>query len=767
MSIVSVNLNMLKKFFHIDQFVGLVVLMVLLFVSYLDPYPVKYIREKCFDVYQLVKPRENQSPENRLVAIVDVDEESLRKIGQWPWSRKIMATLVANLHNMGAGVIAFDILFAEEDRLNPAAFLETLGAIDPEVRETILAMESNDQIFGDILAQTNVVLGRAGFWGRPPNTADESPHKSIAIRGLSPNTSDPKDFLVDIPTLIRNMQLLEENAKGIGVFAFNPMVDGIVRQVPMVSQHKEDLYPSLALEAVRVGLQIPTLMLEVDLSGIHGVAIAPRSMIKPNGLKISTDMRGQVRPYFAPHDPSLYISASDILSQKIDPSMVAGKIIFVGSSAASLLDIRSTPVSPQIPGVEVHAQVVENMLLFDDATGTVVAANQFLNRSQFVSKGGEIILIAFGGLMMIFLIPSLGAVRSAILFIVLTCIAIAGSWYFFSEKRILIDPTFAVLTSFLLYATMTSLSLTREESSKRHIRSAFGKYLSPAMVDLVAEHPERLRLGGEKRDMTLLFCDVRGFTTISEQLTAEGLTKLINKLLSPLTNVILKNRGTVDKYMGDCIMAFWNAPLDDPQHARHACISALKMLKEMDELNKRLKLEAERDNTPLIELKVGFGLNSGECVVGNMGSDQRFDYSVLGDTVNMASRLEGQSKMYGVSIVIGENTWEQLPDFATFELDNIKVKGKSEAVRIFALIGDEELAESDEFQNLKSSVDRMLKKWRSLDWDGTKDACNKARELGKPYGIDAFFDMYEQRAIEFMKSPPDKDWDGIFVATTK
>lgn len=758
---------MFKNIFHIDQLVGLALLVLLLLLSHIDPYPIEYVREKCFDAYQTLKPRVPPSPEQRLVVIVDVDEKSLKELGQWPWSRKTIATLVADLHNMGAGVIAFDIVFPEADRLNPASLLDILENVDDGVRDAISGMESNDEIFARVLEQTNVVLGRAGFWGRHQNDSRVLMNQTIAVRNLSSVMSKPTEFLVEVPTLIGNLPLLEENAKGVGTFAFKPILDDIVRKVPMVNQHKGNLYPSLVVEAVRVGLQVPTVMLEVGSDGISAVAIAPARVVEPDGLKIITDKNGQVRPYFSSHDPRIYVSASDVLKQRINPDKVAGKIVFIGSSAVGLQDIRSTPVSSQIPGVEIHTQIVENMLAIDPDTGGIFAVNQFLTRPKFVSKGGEIVLIAIGGLMMIILTPILGARRSLAVFLVLSCGAIVGSWYLFVVKHVLLDATFAVITAFLLYSTLTYLSLTREEAAKRHIRKAFGKYLSPAMVDLVAKHPEQLKLGGQKRDMTLLFCDVRGFTAISEQLSAEGLTKLINRLLSPLTNVILNNGGTVDKYMGDCIMAFWNAPLDDPLHARNGCLAALRMLEEMELLNKRLLLESKNKNGTYMELKVGLGLNSGECVVGNMGSAQRFDYSVLGDTVNLASRLEGQSKNYGVQIVIGEGTHRQVPMLATFELDLIRVKGKAEAVRIFALAGDEEVAQSSEFQCFAKAVDSMLLKWRNLDWDGAQTACNKARKLGAGYNVECFFDFYAQRICEFKAHPPDENWDGIFVATTK
>ncbi len=758
---------MLKKLFRMERVVGLLMLLLLLFVSRMDPLPMKYIREKCFDSYQIIKPRVPPAPEDRLALIVDIDEKSLQEYGQWPWSRKRIAQMVVNLHNMGVGVVAFDMVFPEADRLNPEALLDSFEELDDTVRQGILALESNDEVLARVLKQTKVVLGRAGFWGHGRDALRALPQGAIAVRTLSPNAPKATDLLIDIPTLIPNLPLLEKNAKGIGTFAFRPMLDGIIRQVPLVTQFKGRIYPSLAVEALRVALQVPTLILEIAPYGVKGLAIAPKSVLPPRGLKVSTDQSGQVRPYFAPHDSSLYISASDILKGRVAQERVAGKIAFVGSSAAGLLDVRSTPVSAQIPGVEVHLQVLENMLAIDPETKQIIAAHQFLSRSQFVSKGGEIILIACGGLLMILLTPILGATRSMLVFLLLTIGAVAGSWYLFSQRQILMDASFAVISSFVLYATLTFLCLNREEVEKRYIRSAFSKYLSPAMVDVVAEHPERLKLGGQNREMTLLFCDVRGFTTISEQFSAEGLTQLINTLLSPLTEIILENRGTVDKYMGDCIMAFWNAPLDDPSHARNACLSALQMIKEMGPLNERLKLEAQEEGRLHLELKVGLGLNTGECVVGNMGSDQRFDYSVLGDAVNMASRLEGQSKTYGVPIVIGEKTWRQIPKLATLELDNIKVKGKSQAIRIFALLGDEKLARTEQFREVQQAVGSLMELWRNQEWDAAQTVCDRARELAAPFDIHGFFDLYDKRLAEFRAHPPGKEWDGIFVARSK
>lgn len=758
--------NFLKKAFSFDRLVGLALLGVLLAVTRLDPYPVQFLREKSFDIYQQIKPRVPPKTEDRLVAIIDIDERSLQEIGQYPWSRNVYAKMLVNLHNLGVASTAFDIVFAEPDRMNPQGVVDSLLGMDEATRESILKLKSNDETFGSIISQANVVLGQAGYWDQLPNKAGKPFKKSVAVRKLAKGTPDPTDFLHEIPTLIRNLPVLEKGTKGVGLFSLNPSLDGIIREVPLVSNHGDDLYPTLAIEAIRVGFQVSTLLAEVSPLGIQAIGVAPKSRVKPKGLKIATNEQGVVRPYFAKHDKSLYVSAADVLAGRVDKARLAGKIVFIGTSAVGLFDIRSTPIDPLIPGVEVHAQLVENAIAIDRELGAVVAADLFLKR-PYGNKGMEIMFVALGGILMIILVPMLGATRALAVFVVLSSSAAAMSWYMFSEQRVLLDATFATVSTFLLYSALTYMNFTREEAAKKQTRDAFSKYLSPDMVNVVAENPEQLKLGGDSRDMTLLFCDVRGFTTISEQFDAQGLTSLINKLLTPLTNVILERKGTVDKYMGDCIMAFWNAPLDDPDHAKNGCLSALAMLEEIGPLNDRLEIEAKEEGRKHIPIKVGAGLNSGECVVGNMGSDQRFDYSVLGDTVNLASRLEGQSKTYGVRIVIGEPTQLQVPTLATAELDLIKVKGKTEAVRIFTLLGDETMAEDPNFRAFKAKVDELLVAFRSQDWVGTRALIAEGRELAKPYDIDGLFDLYEQRIQDYEANPPGEDWDGVFVATSK
>ena len=318
-----------------------------------------------------------------------------------------------------------------------------------------------------------------------------------------------------------------------------------------------------------------------------------------------------------------------------------------------------------------------------------------------------------------------------------------------------------------MYSTLTYLNYVREQAERRQVRTAFSQYMSPALVARLAEHPEDLMLGGEMREMSMLFCDIRGFTGISELYKSDpqGLTRLINRFLTPMTDLIMARQGTIDKYMGDCIMAFWNAPLDDEAHARNACESAIAMIEGIKTLNHDLRDEADREGRRFIPINIGIGINTGVCCVGNMGSEQRFDYSVLGDDVNLASRLEGQSKTYGVEIVIGEKTLEHAGDVAAIELDLIKVKGKDEAVRIFGLLGEDRADTGANFEDFNGYHGAMINAYRHQRWSQARQMIGECRRLNGE--LDALYDLYEARIDEYQENPPDRDWDGVYVATSK
>jgi len=407
--------------------------------------------------------------------------------------------------------------------------------------------------------------------------------------------------------------------------------------------------------------------------------------------------------------------------------------------------------------VDVHVQTVEQIL-----------SGHFMERPDW-ADGMEKIFILVMGMTLILLTPHFGAMPGASISLGTAIGAAAMSWYLYTDKLLLVDPIYPGIAILMVYLASSSIMYLQTEAERERVRGAFSQYLSPALVEQLAKEPNRLRLGGESRNMSFLFCDVRGFTSISESYKSnpQGLTRLINRFLTPLTDAILARKGTIDKYMGDCIMAFWNAPMDVERHAYYGCQSALAMMAEMAPLNERLEAEAIEEGRKHVPLKVGIGLNSGPAVVGNMGSELRIDYSVLGDTVNLAARLEGQSKAYGVDIVIGETTHAQVPELATLFLDNIKVKGKTEAVTIFCLVGDEEVTESQGFQTLKQFHNQMIEAYLEQDWNRAIKRLKECRLLCAPYNIDGFYDLYETRILHFQAESPGEDWDGVFVATTK
>jgi adenylate cyclase len=768
----------LRRVFTMDRLMGIGLLVVFLGVFYFDqnhPTQLESLRSAIFDQYQRWKPREIPPPPKQIktlrdlrVAIVDLDENSLSEVGQWPWPRSTIARMVANIFNAGAVVVAFDIVFAEPDRMNPSAVAEALYGLDEETKRKLERLTGNDALLAQIFKKAGrVVVGQASFWEEREIDAVVGPpvRKSVAYRNLSPTLAKRwkglelrerikaerrfmHGFLPSFKSMVRNIPELEKAAAGHGLFSLLPEEDGIVRRVPAVFQYGGHEYPTLSLEILRVASRRSTTVLYYNEAGIASIGLP--------GLKVPTDRNGRIYPYFSYSDKSKYIPARDVLAGTMaNPKALLGKLVLIGTSAVGLLDIRATPTERVLPGVEVHAQLIEAVL-----------SDQYLTRPNYIA-GAEFLLVFFVGFLMIWLVPRIGAKWTIVLFVLVAGGTMGTSWYMFAEKRVLVDPGYPVISTLFLYLSLTVSGFVREEAQRRQTRSAFSKYLSPAMVERVAQDPGELKLGGDKRDLTLLFCDVRGFTTISEQFDAVGLTALINKLLTPLTNVILNRQGTVDKYMGDCIMAFWNAPMDDEQHARNGCISALEMLAEMDPLNERLEAEAKEEGRKHIPLRVGFGLNSGECVVGNMGSDQRFDYSVLGDTVNTAARLEGQSKSYGVNIVIGENTYAEVSDLAVIELDLIQVKGKTEAVHIYALLGDGEMAQGNAYRALNGANEEMLAAYRGQEWQKAREKIGACRESMDGFDLGVLYDLYEERITEYEANPPGPDWDGVFVATTK
>ena len=704
--------------------------------------PIEELRVRTFDTFQVIDPRVKTS---RPVTIVDIDEKSLAKLGQWPWPRTRIADMIVSLTQLGAVVIAFDVVFAEPDRLNPDAAAETMRYLDEVTRSKLRALPSNDQIFADAVRRSRVVLGETGL-----DQVISELDSTLPVTGFAMLGEDPERFLFDFPGLLRNVHVLEMAAAGRGLITIKPERDGIIRRVPMMLRTQGATMPSLSFEILRVWSSTPTILIKSEKAGIKSVGI--------RGLELPTDLHGQLWVHFAHHDPSIFVSAADVINGNVAVDKIARKLVLIGTSAVGLNDIKTTPVSPAMPGVEIHAQMLEAAL-----TKSLLAQPFYGPVLEF---GAALIL----GILVIGFAPRFGPVTLVAVGALFATLLVGTSWYFYTQHRLLIDFTYPLMSTTAIYLTLIFFSFVREQAQRRQIRSAFGQYLSPALVEQLAQSPEKLVLGGEEREMTIMFSDVRGFTTIAESYKSnpQGLTALMNRFLTPLTNAILARKGTIDKYMGDAIMAFWNAPLDDREHQVNACEAALDMLERIDVLNTEREIEAQNGGHPYIPINVGVGLNTGICVVGNMGSNLRFDYSVLGDSVNLASRLEGQSKEYGFPIIVGSKTALAVKDkFAILELDFIMVKGKKEPEVIYAIAGREDVAHSGRFQNLRNLTIEMLACYRGRDWEGALMSIERGRRTDEAGTLSYLYTLYEARILDYQKNPPPDDWNGAFALLTK
>jgi adenylate cyclase len=707
-----------------------------------DPAPIEEFRARTFDTFQVIAPRVKTA---KPVVIINIDEKSLAKFGQWPWPRTRVADLVTNLTRLGAVAIGFDIMFAEPDRLNPDAAAKTIRNLDDETRAKLRALPSNDELLAEAMRHSRVVLSETGL----PDVVSKL-DQALPLTGLAMLGEDPQRFMLKFPGLLRNTPVLETAAAGRGLVTISAERDGIVRRVPMIMQAQGATMPSLSFEMLRVATGTDTIFIKSDAAGIISVGVS--------GVQVPTDRNGQLWVHFAHYDSSLYVSAADVLDGSVGPERVAGKLVLIGTSSAGLHDVKTTPISPVMPGVEIHAQVLESAL-----TGTLLSQPPWGLLAEFLAA----ILL---GIAVIWLAPKFGPVRLVAVGAFFATLLIGTSWYFYTQHRLLIDSTYPLLSTTAIYLTLIFSSFAREQAQRRQIRSAFGQYLSPALVEQLAQAPEKLVLGGEEREMTIMFSDMRGFTSISEtyKQDPQGLTALMNRFLTPLTNAILDRKGTIDKYMGDAIMAFWNAPLEDKTHQINACEAALDMLEQVEALNKEREQEAQEEGRPFIPLNVGVGLNTGTCVVGNMGSELRFDYSVFGDSVNLASRLEGQSKEYGFPIIAGSNTALAAKDkFAILELDFIMVKGKTEPEVIYAIAGREDIAQSGRFQRLRNLTIEMLACYRNRDWDGALAAIERGRRTDDAHALELLYNLYETRIRGYQNNPPPDDWNGAFALLTK
>jgi len=747
--------------FGLARTVALVVLLLLLWVRYDNSVFVEALRLRSFDLMQRLEPRvETAFP----VVVIDIDERSLSRIGQWPWPRTVLAQLVDRLTAAGAVAVGFDIMFAEPDRTSPAALPDTLEGIDDATRTLLESLPDNDEVFAESLAKCPCVLGYATLTEFVPS-GNRTPTSPAAIAEVG---GDPRGFLRLYQGVISNLLILENAAPGRGLYVTDPGQDGLVRRVPLVVRVGDPgnlsdspdrtessdappltILPALASEMLRLASGQTTYTIKRSEHGITGLVIGQ--------FPVPTDIEGQIWLRFTESDSRRFVSAAAVLDGSIPAERFAGRLVLIGTSAVGLRDLRATPMDLEMPGVEIQAQILENVI-----------SSSYLLRPVSVLAPEFLATVAFA-LLLIFLVPAVRASWSFLVLILAIATASYTTWYFFSTQNLLVDASFPIATAIVLYAVLVYLSHYRTEKQRQRTAVAFSRYLSPVMAERVSHNPSALKLGGDERELTVLFTDVRGFTALSERYAGspEALTRIINQLMDAISKEIVDRLGEIDKYMGDAAMAFWNAPLDVPNHPELACRAALAIQDSVQRLNESWAAEPRDDGKPPPKVAVGVGLNTGLCLVGNLGSEYRLSYSVLGDPVNLASRIEGQTKYYGVPILITETTQRDAPMMAALEIDRIAVKGKAEAVTVFALLGDETVASSDTFKTLQAKQVDFLEAYRGRRWD---EAEAKAETLARENpALEGLYALFMTRIAELLTNPPGttEGWDGVYVAIDK
>ena len=695
-------------------------------------------RNLVFDGYQRLLPRQEAGAP---LVIVDIDEASIAKLGQWPWPRTTIAKMVDRLAELGAATIAFDIAFPEADRTSPLLTVASLEAQGAKIEVPPGLALDNDVALADAFSRTPVVAGMA--ISNETSGTLPAPKAGFAFGG-----DDPKGYLQAYRGAVSDLPVLIRAAQGLGFFSFPPSVDGVIRSLPLVASAQGNLYPALSVEALRLAQGASSFSVRsTGASGEADTGLPAMTAFKVGDFSTPTGPNGDFTIYYSglPNMPT--VSASDLLDPARSATLtdaVQGRIVLVGTSALGLRDLVSTPFNHAVPGVRVHAEVIDQMM-----------GQSFLSRPDW-ARGAEILGAIVFGLVVMALEGWTGAVASSLGTAILVTIAVFVSWWAFKDQRLLIDPILPSAAAAVVFAFATPVLLLWTDREKRFIRAAFGRYLSPELVGRLADNPQDLKLGGELRELTVLFSDIRGFTSLSENLAPTELTALLNNFLTPATDVLLGSEATIDKYIGDAIMAFWNAPVPIEDHRRKACLGALRVVEVLADLNRRNGSG----------MKVGIGLNTGDCCVGNLGSAQRFSYSAIGDAVNVASRVEGLTKQYKLTILVTEATRLGAEDLAFLEADLVRVVGRAEPMPIHALLGDNAHAKSAGFAELARLHTEFLRRYRAVEYEAAEQLLAELVTTA-PAELRDFYDIYVERLAVMRASPPQLPWDGVFTARQK
>lgn len=698
-----------------------------------------------FDSFQRAKPRPY---EDAGVRVVDIDEETIRRLGQWPWPRTEIALLTDRLAEAGAAAIAFDIVLSEPDRTSPPRLAKRL-ALDPEMRAMLARLPDNDVVLAESFAKAPVITGF--FLTHDTYKRTVRPKAGFALSGTEPTRlASYRDAIAPLPEI-------EAAASGNGFVSIATDSDAIVRRTQLIARNGAVIVPSLSLEALRVAQGAGAVILKTgDGSGEIGGGGDVVSL-KVGLFEVPTTRSGDLWMHYTPPVPGRTIPAWKILSGAIGAERlrgeVEGRIIFVGAGAIGLRDLVSTPLQDRELGVMVHAQAAEQMIL-----------GHFLVRPDW-APGLEIALLLGLGIGLAVLLPKIGALKGAVVGAGAIGLTGAGSWYAYTAHQFLLDPTWPAMSVATAYLVQTILTFYREERQRANIHHAFDRYLSPELVKRIADDPALLELGGVERDMSVLFADIRGFSGIAEKLAPNEVIGFMVKFLTPMTDLLLGYKATIDKYIGDAVLAFWNAPLDDPDHHINAARAALAMQQRLSELN--AEMIARGDGTWPGEVKIGIGLNSGLCCVGNIGSERRLSYSLIGDPVNLASRLESLSKYYGVPILMGDNLAQHLCEFAVLPIDRVRVVGRAKGETVHVLLGDETVRATAEFVAFAAAHRAMLDAYFGQAWDEAAEINDRNAQHAPRFELAKLVLLYRDRITAFAATPPPDDWDGVFEPSSK
>jgi adenylate cyclase len=745
----------LKEIFSMSPLkIAIFVIFIALIMFFIDVRFLRFMELKALDLRMFSR---GKLPSGGETVIAVIDEKSLSELGRWPWPRTTLAGLVDKLKGYGAKAVGFDIVFSEPDQnsslntiLDLSKDVKKIGIQDKRIQGLLnrkrMTADTDAALAESISRAKNVTLGYFFYKSKkeaPHLTEEEieAGEENIAnsryqmIRG---ETAPEDSALIHAYSAVTNLKPISNAAENSGFFNAFPDSDGTLRWSPLVIQFRDDYYLPLSLSLLLQYLDWPMLTLKTAGYGIEGVKIGD--------IDIPTDESGRMLVNFlGPAQTFPHYSISDVIAGRLPPDNFKNKIVIVGATAIGICDLRVTPFSAAYPGVEIHANVIDNIL-----------HRNFLRHSTLTSLLDVAAIIIFG-LIIAIVIPRVKAVRGVVLSLLVVAAFIVTNTIVLSHFNVWLNVIYPVLTMITIYLGITVYRYITVEREKKKIRNAFQYYLTASVINEMLKDPSKLKLGGDKKDLTVLFSDIRGFTTVSEKLSPEELVHLLNEYLTAMTNMVFKYDGLLDKYMGDAVMAVFGAPLDQPDHALRACRTALGMMEELKKLQKKWAEEGK----PVLD--IGIGINSGDMVVGNMGSDMRFDYTVMGDMVNLGSRLEGTNKEYGTNIIISEYTYNDVKDdLFCRELDAVIVKGKKLPVKIYELLGERKDAEK--WKKSVGLFEEGLLKYRHGLWDEAIVFFRKVLEV-KP--DDASSNVYIERCEELKKKPHEGPWDGVFTMTRK